>query len=100
VFTTNPNNEYIFDIQTTCAGGFLKCPTGGTTNAQGLTDWEVQYDPTIMPLPPDPTSHPVTGSHFQPMAAVGAGGTVLVHIYRNPAVTTVTCDQFTITISN
>ncbi len=80
-FTTNPNNEFVFDVQSSCAGGAVGCGEGGSCT--GKTDYEEFYDPNQPP---------------QPLMAVPAVGSVVVRVYR--ASGTPNCDSFTLTFSD
>ena len=83
-FSSNPGNAFQFDIRSNCAGATLACGTeGGNSNAR--TDWE--------------TFKPGPNGYTQPIPAVGNGGTVLIHVTRQ-AGSPVTCNSFTLTISN
>jgi hypothetical protein len=85
-------SEYKFDLLSNCSGTAAgTCGEGG--NSVGLTSWEAFYTAG------DPTSYPVTGSNFNPIAPPGANGVVLVHVYRAAGVAT-TCSNYTLQLSN
>jgi hypothetical protein len=86
------SSEFRFDILSNCSGGALSCATEGGSSVN-RTDWEVFYTGG------DPTSYPEAGSHFNPIPAVGSGGTVLIHVYRR-AGAPVTCNNYTLQILN
>ncbi len=86
-FAANPNNEFQFDIYAGC-GQLVPCGDGNSSN--GRTTWEVSYNG------PNPGADP--NSHFAPVPAVGAGGSILIRVFRPNG--PVTCDTFTLTISN
>jgi hypothetical protein len=80
--------EFSFDVLVNCAGGAISCGTEGG-NSINRTDWEVLYTGG------DPNNPP----NFNPIPAVGSGGVVLIHVYRRPG-RAVTCNNYTLTISN
>ena len=80
-FTSNPNNEFAFDLDGSCGGGPLGCGEGGSCT--GKTDWEVYYT----------GGDPNSGGY----APLGAVGTVFVRVFRVSGGQT--CDQWTLTIS-
>ncbi|UJR87117.1 hypothetical protein [Sandaracinus amylolyticus] len=83
-FTTNPSDQFRFDVRTNCTGTATSCGNeGGVSN--GLTDWE-----TYMTGPP---------GYYDVIPPVGNNGSVLVRVYRRPGFP-VSCAQFTLTISN
>jgi len=82
--TTNTDNAARFDILSAC-GTALSCMGAG--QATGLTDWEVHYTGG------DPAS-----PGFQAVPAVGAGGRILIRVFRSTAVAG--CDMYSITIAN
>jgi len=82
--TTNTDNAARFDILSGC-GTALDCM--GSGQATGLTDWETHYTAG------DPAS-----PGFQAIPAVGAGGRILIRVFRSTAVTG--CDMYSITIAN
>jgi len=86
--------EFEFDVESTC-GTTLTCGAGdGTGGAStGLASWEVVYTAG------DPTSYPVTGSHFIAIPPVGNNGTVIIYVYRKNQ-SLVDCNSYTLTISN
>jgi hypothetical protein len=82
-FTSNPNNEFAFDIQSDCnqPPTLLGCGEGG--NCAGRVEWEVQYTAG------DPGS-----PGWGPIAPIG---TVYIRVYRvNGAAN---CDQWALAIS-
>jgi len=82
-FTANPNNEFVFDISTDCNGTLKACGEGGT--CQAMTTWEEYY------AQGDPT-----GTTWAPIPAVG---TVNIRVYRASTSTTLTCDQWALSIT-
>jgi hypothetical protein len=86
---TDPLNEFVMDVTTDCStlesSQGLGCNTSGdAASSSGITTWESSY---IGPSPAaDPTSYPVTGSHFAPIS-VDAGGTLYIKVYRKGGVT-------------
>jgi hypothetical protein len=80
-FTTNPNNEFVFDAYSDCKGALLTCGEGG--DCTGKTDWEVSY------AQGDPT-----GTTFAPVPV----GAVYVKIYR-AASSTLNCDSWALSIT-
>jgi hypothetical protein len=93
--SANPSNEFIFDIVSgSCTGTPLTCgvETSGTSTAD--TTWETYYG--LQSPAGDPTSYPVSGSHFQP---IGSIGTVFIHVYRASTTAPATCDQYTLAVS-
>jgi hypothetical protein len=84
--STNPNNEFVFDIFSNCSGGTQACGTeGGTANFR--TTWEVVNN-----------NGQTNGQTWAPTPAVGSGGTIYIRVYRatgNP-----TCDGYVLTMTN
>jgi hypothetical protein len=93
-FTTNPTNDYVFDVVGgSCGGSALNCATEGGSSI-GRTTWEVSYSG---PNPPgDPTS--VTPSGASNFTAIGAVGKVYIHVYRANTSGPPTCDQYTLQV--
>jgi hypothetical protein len=89
LFTNNPNNEYLFDITEGCGGPAPPCGSEGGT-CTGKVQWDVSYSASI-------TAHDTTAATFAPIPALP---TLVVRVYRNPASPTITCDSYTIQISN
>jgi len=88
--SANPNTEFVFEIDGgACGGAPLTCPTEGGS-ATGVTTWEIKYTAG------DPTSYPISGSHFQPIPSVG---TVFIHVYRANSAAPATCDAYTLAVS-
>jgi len=84
-FTSNPGNQFQFDIRVNCAGNSLACGLeGGVANA--ITDWETFF-----------SNGP--GGYYNPIPAVGSGGTVLIHVFRK-AGQPLSCSPFTLQVSN
>jgi hypothetical protein len=79
--TTNPSSQFVFEIASDCLGADLTCPEGGA--CKGKTDWEIAY-----------TGGDPLGSSWAPVPTVGK---TFVRVYR--AGTTLTCDSWTLTIS-
>ncbi len=83
--STNPNGAFAFDVSAGACGGALPCASeGGAATAK--TTWETFYTAG------DPNSA------FVPIPAVGAGGTILIKVYRVAG--GITCDNYVLTISN
>ena len=87
LFTTNPNNEFVFDIASDCKGTLGTCGTEGGS-CQAKTEYESQYT-TAAPAP-DPT-----GTTWKPIAL----GATYIRVYRASPTATPTCDQWTLAIS-
>ncbi len=89
---SSPGNEFLMDITQDCSGTAVQdvqCSDNGANNSKGVVSWEVAF-----------TNNNVPGmDYYNPIPAVGNGGTVWVRIYRNPAVTP-TCNQYTLTASD
>jgi hypothetical protein len=84
--TTNPGSQFLFDVYAGACGSLLPCAEGGSV--QGKTQWETLYTAG------DPNS-----VGYQPIPAVGNGGTVLIKVYRANGFP-VTCDGYILTISD
>jgi hypothetical protein len=97
VLTTNPGNEYEFDIETNCTGGNAACgekldagpEAGAFTRSTGLSNWEVFYQPGV----------DFVDANFQPIPLVNASGTVFIHVYRASGAPE-DCNTYTLTVSN
>jgi hypothetical protein len=88
--TTNPSNEFVFDIvQGSCTGSTLACGTEGG-NSTAITWWQESY---AGPNPPADPTHP---TEFQAIPTIG---TVFVKVYRASTSAPATCDQFVLEIS-
>jgi hypothetical protein len=83
-FTSNPGNYFRLDIYSNCSGASPTCGVEGGV-ATGKTDWEV--------------FKPGANGYNNPIPPVGNNGTVLIRVYR-AAGAPVTCDSYTLTISN
>ncbi|AKF09433.1 hypothetical protein [Sandaracinus amylolyticus] len=84
-FTSNPGDQFRFDVRTNCSGVALSCGNeGGVSN--GVTDWETFVGTG-------------TPGYYNPIPPVGNNGTVLVRVYRRAGLP-VSCAQFTLVISN
>jgi hypothetical protein len=81
-FTSNPNNEFVFDVASDCKGSLRECGEGGPCS--GKTEWEVSYTGG------DPTS-----PGFQAIPAIGD---TYIRIYR-VASGAPTCDQWSLSMS-
>jgi len=97
---TKGASEFLFDVLSDCSGTTLPCgdQEGGDPEAgssMGLTTWEVQYTGG------DFNSEAAAGTDgaFEPIAAVGSGGTVLVHLYRKAGLPG-SCNEYTLTVGN
>jgi hypothetical protein len=87
--TTNPSNEFVFDISSACSGPPLSC--ADLDAGDSVTTWEEFYDSK------DAGTGPDTGK-FVPIKPVGAAGEVLIRVHRaNPGAS---CDAYVITISD
>jgi hypothetical protein len=82
-FTSNPNNEFVFDVAGDCKGTLLSCGEGGL--CQGKTEWEEYY----VASQGDPTG--------QTWAAINIG-IVYIKVYR-AAGEGLTCDQWTLSVT-
>jgi hypothetical protein len=80
VFTTNPSNEFVFDVSSDCLGTLRACGEGGL--CKGKTEWEVKY-----------TGGDPTGITWQPIAL----GATFIRVYRASGAPT--CDQWALSIS-
>jgi hypothetical protein len=87
IFTTNPNNEFVFDIASDCMGTLLSCGTESTT-CSGKTEWEETYAALT------PVQNP-TGTTWKPVPVT----VVNIRVYRANATAAPTCDQWTLAIS-
>jgi hypothetical protein len=83
-FTSNPGNYFRFDIYSNCSGASPACGVEGGV-ATSKTDWEVFKNPA--------------NGYNNPIPPVGNGGTILIKVYR-AAGAPITCDSYTLTISN
>ena len=97
---TKGASEFLFDVLSDCSGTTLPCgdQEGGDPEAgasMGLTTWEVQYTGGDF----NSEAAPGTDGAFDPIPAVGAAGTVLVHLYRRAGLP-VTCNEYTLTVGN
>jgi hypothetical protein len=81
--STNPNAEYVFDIDADCTGNTISCAAS--------TIWETSYSGV------SPEADP-TNAAFTPIV-VGNAGTVLIHVYRAPGAP-VDCSPYTLTVSD
>jgi hypothetical protein len=83
-FTSNPNNEFAFDLSSDCNNPPTLLPCGDGGACQGKVEWEVQYTAG------DPAS-----PGYQP---IGAIGTIFIRVYRvNGA--PVNCDQWSLAVT-
>lgn len=87
LFTTNPNNEFVFDLASDCKATLLTCGTE-TGSCQGKTEWEEQYAAATPPPVP-------TGTTGKPLPV----GVTYIRVYRASATAAPTCDQWTLAIS-
>jgi hypothetical protein len=81
-FTTNPNNEFVFDVASDCTGTLRACGEGGSCSSK--TDWEVSY-----------TGGDPTNPSFAPIPAIGK---TYIRVHR-VASGTPTCDQWVLSMS-
>jgi hypothetical protein len=99
--STNPSSAFKFDVLTSCAlSSTEQCGETASQKSTGDTTWEMSYtggDPTggggVCPSNTGNCSTP-----FVAIAPVGPGGTVSIRVYRTGP--TVSCDTYTLTISN
>jgi len=92
--SANPNTEFLLELVSgACGGTALACVVEGGS-ATGVTTWETYYG--LQTPAGDPTSYPVTGSHFVPIPSVG---TVYIHVYRANTSAPATCDSYTVTVT-
>lgn len=88
-FTTNPSNEFVFDVASSCGGDNLSCADRDA--AAEVTTWEEFYGTAEGGADPD-------SSTYKPIAPVGAAGVVLVRVHRvNPGAN---CDGYVLTVSD
>jgi hypothetical protein len=88
-FVTNPLNEFVFDVASSCSRDSLSCADRDA--AIGLTAWEEFYGAAEGGADPDASS-------FKPIAPVGSAGVVFVRVYRvNPGAS---CDGYVLTVSD
>lgn len=83
--STNPNNEFLFDVYTNCSGTAVAC-SGEGGSCTGKTTWETQYTNT------NPACNAASPA-FQGIPAV-----VWVRVYR--ATGAPTCDAWTLTMTD
>ncbi len=95
-FSTNKNNEYVFDVVADCSGAQQGCQVESGKTANGVTAWEVATTGGDF-TPPAGQNTPI--QTFAATPAVGNGGTVFVRVYRAGGGAP-TCNSFTLTISN
>jgi len=87
-FTTNPNNEFQFDVLTNCSGGAMACGTEGGTSV-AITEWETSF-----------TNAPSSGTGYtNVIPPVGVNGTILIRVFRKIGAG-LSCNNYTLTISN
>ncbi len=84
--TTNPGNEFIFDVRSNCGGGTLACAVESGV-ADGRTLWEVATN-----------AGDTTGLTFAPTPPVGTAGSVWIRVRRVSS--SATCNGYVLTISN
>jgi|GEM_PF-2711391 len=82
-FAANPNNEFAFDVDSSCNATPLPCGDGGSCTSK--TTWEVFYGAQASGNPGDP--------NWQPIAPIG---TVYIRVYRVSG--SPTCDTYTLTV--
>jgi hypothetical protein len=89
-------SEFKMDVLSGCPGqgGAMACGEGNGAVSTGTLAWEVAYSGGDPPGPNDKEGKP----NWTPIGAVGNGGTVLIRVFRSGGA--VTCDAFTLTISN
>jgi hypothetical protein len=90
---TSTNGEFVMDVTADCNNTILSSCGDSTTGGDGVTTWEMQYTAG------DPTSYPVTESHFDAIPLPGNNGQVWIRVYRANGVTP-TCNPYTITVSD
>jgi hypothetical protein len=88
VLSTNPGKQFLFDVVADCNEATQACGTEAGLTANTITDWEVKQTGG------DPGSKMYAAS-----PVVGVGGNVKIHVYRAPG-GNVTCDSYTLTITN
>jgi hypothetical protein len=89
ITVTSPDNDVFLIVYSGTCGAVLSCGDGTAQSPTGVAAWEVQYTAG------DPTVYPVTGSHFQAIAPVGAVTIEVLRKSGDPA----TCNSYTLTIS-
>jgi len=85
--TANPGSQFLFDVVGNCSQAPQACGSETGKNANGVTDWEVSK-----------TGGVVGGTTYTAVPAVGTAGNVKLRVFRAPGA--VTCDAYTVTISN
>jgi hypothetical protein len=94
--STNPGNEYLFDVLTSCttdaAPPTLACGIEATTST-GVSAWSVSFTGV------DPNAPADSPTNYGPIPPVGSGGTVIIHVYR-AASAPVDCNSYVLTIGN
>jgi hypothetical protein len=97
---TKGASEFLFDVFSDCSGTALPCGDQEDDDTEagtsiGLTTWEVEYTGGDF----NSEAAPGTDGAFEPIPAVGNGGTVLVHLYRKDGLP-VSCNEYTLTVGN
>jgi hypothetical protein len=87
-FTTNPENEFVFDVVASCGGSPLSC--ADLPEAGAVTTWEEFYASK---------DAGTVASEFKPITAVGNAGVVLVGVRRADP-TKSNCDGYELTVSD
>jgi hypothetical protein len=92
---TKGASEFLFDVFSDCNSTSLACGDTDGGPSTGLTTWEVQYTGG------DFNSDAAAGTDgaFEPIPAVGAMGTVFVHVYRKTGLP-VSCNEYVLTVGN
>jgi hypothetical protein len=86
--STNPNNEFIFDVSSDCTGTMELCGTEGG-NCTAKTQWETSYSAAAISM----------GDLTSPALIPIPVTVVYLRVYRVAGMP-LTCDQFTVTLSN
>jgi hypothetical protein len=101
--TTNPGNQFAFDIVKDCSEAPITCGTEQGQTANSDTEWEVARtmgDPNGVGCGPTAGCHTCncTPTGYIAVPAVGTSGTVKIKVYRISGMPS--CDMYTLTISN
>ena len=103
-FSVNPSNAFLFDVYYSCNPLNPVSCTGQNASGGGDNNpssariaWEIFYQPPAV----GPTFD-IASPGYIPVPPVGTGGNgvVFIHVFRNPLVTKITCDPYTIHVSN
>jgi len=105
-FTSNPNNEYLFDLYTNCARSLVQgCSSGGDVSSPvNLTSYDIS--PTGgdqgSTTGGDCSNRSNTGNctpPYSPPPAISSNGVVFVRVHRSNT-NVVTCNSFTLQVTD